>query len=306
MDQGEDAVVASDLSVEYPAAHGSDRFLALRGVNLRIGPGELIGLVGETGSGKSTLARAIAGQLGRHSGEGMPHIVGGELRVEGMRVRGMGERMRRRLTAAVGYLPQNAGSTLRNGYTVAENVAGPLFERDRDFDQRDAGRRVAELIDAVQLPLGIMAKFPYELSNGQRQRVAIARSLILEPKLWVADEPTAGVDVTVRGPVLDTLFELQSDREITALIVSHDAAVMSRLTDRVAVMHRGILVGLGPLYDVLANAEHPYVRGLAADYITRTGSIPVVGTGTVPVQRTGSIPVVRTPVRPLAEGAAAR
>lgn len=276
MEPDDDAVIASDLSVAYPGGHGSDRFHALRGVNLRIRHGELIGLVGETGSGKSTLARTIAGHVGRHAGEGMPVVVGGGLRVQGIEVRHVGERMRRRLTAAVGYLPQNAGQTLRNGYTVAENVASPLFERDRGFDQRDAGRRVAELVDAVQLPLGIMAKFPHELSNGQRQRVAIARSLILEPRLWVADEPTAGVDVTVRGPVLDTLLELQSERDITALIISHDAAVMSRMTDRVAVLHRGILVGLGPLYDVLANPEHPYVRGLAADYITRTGPIPVV------------------------------
>jgi ABC-type glutathione transport system ATPase component len=189
----------------------------------------------------------------------------------------MSERTRRMLTAHIGYLPQQAGSTLRPDRTVAENVAGPLFERDRAFDPRDAGRRAAELVDAVQLPLGLMDKYPYELSNGQRQRVAIARSLILEPSLWVADEPTGGVDVMVRGPVLDTLFELQADRDFTALIVSHDAAVMSRLTDRIAVMHRGVIVGLGPVDQVLADPAHPYVRGLRDDYRLRTQPIVLPG-----------------------------
>jgi peptide/nickel transport system ATP-binding protein len=267
------AVVASDVSIEYPARHGSDRFTAVRGVDLVIESGELFGVVGESGAGKSTFARTVAGRGARHSSDDGPLVVGGALTVLGAQVRHMSERTRRLLGAQVGYLPQHAGRQLRPDRTVAENVAEPLFERDRHFDRRDAGRRAAELIDAVQLPLGMMAKYPHELSNGQRQRVAIARSLILEPALWVADEPTGGVDVMVRGPVLDTLLEMQSERVFTALIVSHDAAVMSRLTDRIAVMHRGVVVGLGTVEQVLANPAHPYVRGLRDDYRLRTGPI---------------------------------
>jgi peptide/nickel transport system ATP-binding protein len=271
------AVVASDVSIGYPARHGSDRFTAVRGLELTIQQGELFGVVGESGAGKSTLARTIAGRGARNPSDDGPLVVGGVLTVLGASVRSMSERTRRMLGAQVGYLPQHAGRQLRPDRTVAENVADPLFERDRHFDRRDAGRRAAELIDAVQLPLGLMAKYPHELSNGQRQRVAIARSLILEPAIWVADEPTGGVDVTVRGPVLDTLLEMQSERVFTALIVSHDAAVMSRLTDRVAVMHRGVLVGLGPVDDVLADPVHPYVRGLRDDYRLRTGPIILPG-----------------------------
>ena len=268
----DDAIVADDLSLDYPGAGG--RYRALHGVSLRVATGELIGVVGETGSGKSSLARAIAGRTARMGGEG-PSVCGGALSVLGLPVRRMRERARRRLTAEVGYLPQNARRTLNPDMTVAENAAAPLFERDRRFDRRRAGQRVAELVDAVQLPLGVMAKYPHELSSGQRQRVAIARSLILGPRLWVADEPIASVDVTVRGPVLDTLLELQADREFTAVIVSHDAAVMSRLTDRVAVLHRGVLVGLGPVQQVLDAPAHPYVQRLAADYALRTSPIPV-------------------------------
>jgi ABC-type glutathione transport system ATPase component len=193
-----------------------------------------------------------------------------------VRVRGLNERGRRRLGAVVGYLPQQGGRRLRPDLTVAENVTEPLFERDRHFDGRVAGRKAAVLIDAVQLPLGMMARYPHELSNGQRQRVAIARSLVLDPELWVADEPIAGVDVTVRGPVLDTLLELQSDRDFTALIVSYDAAVLMELTDRIAVLHRGIVVGLGPTREVLAHPHHPYVQGVAEDVLLRTGPIPTL------------------------------
>jgi ABC-type glutathione transport system ATPase component len=196
--------------------------------------------------------------------------------VLGARVRALYERDRRRLGGLVGYLPQQGGRRLRGDLTVAENVAEPLFERDRHFDARVAGRKAAVLVDAVQLPLGMMARYPHELSNGQRQRVAIARSLVLDPQLWVADEPIAGVDVTVRGPVLDTLLELQSDRDFTALIVSYDAAVLMELTDRLAVMHRGMLVGLGPTREVLAHPKHPYVQGVAEDVSLRTAPIPTL------------------------------
>lgn len=268
----DDAIVADDVSIDYPGSGG--RYRALHGISLRVRTGELIGVVGETGSGKSTFARAIAGRTARGAGDG-PSICGGALSVFGVPVRRMRERIRRRLTAEVGYLPQNARRTLNPDMTVAENTAAPLFERDRRYDRRTAGQHVAELIDAVQLPLGVMAKYPHELSSGQRQRVAIARSLILGPRLWVADEPIASVDVMVRGPVLDTLLELQSDQDFTAVIVSHDAAVMSRVTDRVAVLHRGVLVGLGPVQQVLDAPSHPYVRGLAADYSLRTSPIPV-------------------------------
>jgi peptide/nickel transport system ATP-binding protein len=264
-------VVASDLSIEYPARHGRGRFTAVRGVTFTVGRGELFGIVGENGAGKSTLARTIAGLSGPATDSGV--ISGGGLTVLGADVRRLGERSRRRLTAAVGYLPQQAFRTLQRQRTIVENVTEPLFERDRHFDTREAGRLAAEVIDAVQLALATMAQYPHELTTGQQQRVAIARSLVLEPTLWVADEPTGGADVTVRAPVLDTLLELQSERDFTALIISHDAAVMSRLTDRVAVMHQGMIVGLGALDEVLGEASHPYVRGLRDDYVLRTGPI---------------------------------
>jgi peptide/nickel transport system ATP-binding protein len=263
-------VVTKDLTVGYP---GAPRFDAVRGIDLRVEPGELIGVVGETGAGKSTLARVLAGRVARKPGERGPRVVGGSVSVLGMRADRPGRTATRVLGTQVGYLPQHAGRLLTPGLTVAEIVSQPLFERDRRFDRREAGTRAAELIDAVQLPLAVMARYPWELSAGQRQRVAIARSLILQPMLWVADEPTSSVDVATRGPVLDTLLDLHAERVFSAVIVSHDAAVMHRTTHRVVVMHQGVLIASGTAEQVFADPVHPYVRGLRDDYFLRTGAI---------------------------------
>jgi peptide/nickel transport system ATP-binding protein len=257
------AVAARDLSVRYHSDNPETRSIAVDGVSFDIRPGEVLAVVGETGSGKSTLAKAVALQADRRDDES-PIIHGGGVTVLGHQVRGIGRRARDRLGLYVGYLPQEAGDRLQPRLTVGENVAEPIFARDRRFDQREAAEAVATLIDAVRLPLRAMNQYPHELSKGQRQRVAIARALILEPRLVVADDPTAGIDVTVRGAILDILVSLQQQRRFSALIVTADLNEVKRVSDRVAVMHRGVVVGYGELDAVLADPIHPYVRGLAA------------------------------------------
>jgi len=256
------AVVVQDLSLRYPSENPDTRSVAVNGVSFTIEPGEVLAVVGETGSGKSTLARAIALEADLSAADS-PVISGGALTVLGTQVRGISARKRDRLQMQVGYLRQEAGDFLEPRLTVGENVAEPIFSRDRRFDQDEAGYAVATLIDAVRLPLGTMNKYPHELSKGQRQRVAIAKALILEPTLLIADDPTAGIDVTVRSAVLDILVHLQKQRAFSALIVTADLAEVRRVSTQVAIMHGGIFVGLGQLEEVLADPRHPYVAGLA-------------------------------------------
>src|SRR5690606_7007160 len=135
--------------------------------------------------------------------------------------------------------------------------------RDKHYDRVEAGTAVAMLVDAVRLPLSVMEKFPHELSRGQRQRIALARSLVLEPELLVADDPTMGVDVLVRGPILQVVAELQKELGFSALIVGHDLRELRTIVDRIAVLHAGLIVGYGGVDEVLANPLHQYVRTLA-------------------------------------------
>ncbi|MDH6181114.1 peptide/nickel transport system ATP-binding protein [Microbacteriaceae bacterium SG_E_30_P1] len=255
------AVRARDLSLRYSSDNPDTRSIAVGGVSLDIAPGDVLAIVGETGSGKSTLAKAVALEADRVA-EDSPRITGGTLDVLGVPVRGLGPRKRGLLRLGVGYLRQEAGDHLSPRLTVGENVAEPIFARDRWFDQDEAGEAVATLIDAVRLPLATMNKYPHELSKGQRQRVAIARSLILGPSLLVADDPTAGIDVTVRSAILDTIVALQEQQAFSALIVTADLGEVRRVSSRVAVMHGGIVVGIGEVDEVLETSPHPYVRSL--------------------------------------------
>jgi len=236
--------------------------VAVDGLSFEIGSGEVLTVVGESGSGKSTLAKAVA--LHAETGAyGSPLFSGGELSVLGTELRSVGKRARDRLGLSVGYLPQDAGNRLNGRLTVGENVAEPIFLRDRRFNQRHAAEAVATLVDTVRLPLSVMNRYPFELSKGQRQRIAIARSMILEPRLLVADDPTAGIDINARAAILDLIVELQEQRGFSALLVTADLAAVRRISTSIAVMHRGILVGIGELDDVLADPWHPYVKGLS-------------------------------------------
>lgn len=258
-------ITTSDLTIEYPPHGASPAFVAIHGLTLKLAPGEVLGLLGESGSGKSTLARVLSGDAASGpAGEIRPQITGGEATVLGHPLRRIRRRALTKLQFSVGILAQDAAETLSPTMTVAEIIAEPVLDRDRRFDQRMLDARVATLVDAVRLPLAVLTKYPYELSNGQRQRIALARTLVLGPSLLIADEPTAGVDVTVRDAVIGLISELQRERAFSALIISHDLAVLRQVTNRIAVLHQGVLVGLGTIDEVFDDPWHPYVAGLAA------------------------------------------
>lgn len=258
----EPAVRARDLTLRYRTGVGRRPVVATAGLSFDIAPGETLAVIGDAGSGKSTLARAIAGYTSRSVDRGV-EIAGGSLEVLGIDVRHLHRHGDDELSLRVGYVPQDAGTVLDPHLTVGENVAVPLFQRDKKFSKKRAGGIVAEAIDAMHLTLATIPRYPHELSRGQRQRVAIARALVLDPDLLVADEATAGIDATVRGTILSHLAEVQRRRGFAAFIVSSEIGEVRRLSHRLAVLHRGTIVGMGGIDEVLDDPGHPYVHRLA-------------------------------------------
>ncbi|MFC4244405.1 ATP-binding cassette domain-containing protein [Gryllotalpicola reticulitermitis] len=261
-DTDQSPIVVHDLVAEYRNS-GRVGVHALRGVSFTVGRGEILGVLGESGSGKTTLARILAGELVRKGPGGFDvRISGGEALVNGIALRTLSKTKLNRLTFHTAYLPQDANDRLDRTSTVSELIAEPIFARDKRFDPDAAQSRALSVLDAVELPLSVLDRYPYELSDGQRQRVAIARSLVLGPNVLVADEPTAGIDVTVRDTVVRVIGKLREDPSFAALIVTHDLAVLRQLGATIAVLHDGVIVGYGDIDTVFAEPNHSYVARL--------------------------------------------
>ncbi|MBK5926673.1 ABC transporter ATP-binding protein [Rhodobaculum claviforme] len=225
---------------------------AVEDVSLEVREGESVGLVGESGCGKSTLTRAILGLEG---------VQAGAIRLSGQPV---GPRMPGALRAQVQVVFQDPYGSFNPRHRVDRLVAEP-FHLLPD-PPRGAARRaaVAAALEAVGLSAADMEKYPHEFSGGQRQRIAIARALIIRPKLIVLDEAVSALDVSVRARILDLLADLQGRLGLSYLFISHDLGVVRAITDRVLVMRAGRIVEEGRTEDVFAAPTHPYTRALLA------------------------------------------
>ena len=237
------------LQVHFPV--GSDwrgrpkqHVHALNGIDLEVWKGETLGVVGESGCGKSTLAQVLMGLVEPTHGAMRKQRPGdgqGETRMQ--------------------IVFQDPQSSLNPRLPVWKIIAEPFYVERKGRASRDemmtAARNAAAL---VEIPADYLVRYPHEFSGGQRQRIAIARALVSEPDLILLDEPTSALDISVQAQILNLLNELQRQRNLTYILISHNVAVVQHMSDRIAVMYLGQIVELGETAEVLARPRHPYTR----------------------------------------------
>ena len=225
---------------------------AVDDVSLAVLPGEILGLVGESGSGKTTLGQALVGLLRPDSGQ---------VRFDGADVHGQRGDASKKLRRQMQVVFQESRGSL-NARMRVEDIIGEGLQIQGMGDRRARRRRVREVAQQVGLGSIDLSRYPHQFSGGQRQRIGIARALAVEPKFLVADEPVAALDVSVQAQVLNLLLDLREELGLTYVLISHDLAVVERVSDRIAVMYMGRIMEHGPVRDVYAHPQVPYTYAL--------------------------------------------
>jgi len=229
-----------------------ERFVAVDDVSFDVAEGETFALVGESGAGKSTTGRLILRLINPDSGS---------VRFDGQEMVGLSRGAFRPYRQQMQMIFQDAHGSLDPRVPILQSVAEPLLLH---FGMAKARRfeKAADLLRRVGLRDHLFGRYPGELSGGQLQRVSIARALTLEPRLIVCDEPVAALDVSVRAQVLNLMKDLQQERGIAYLFVSHDLALVEAIADRIAVMQRGQIVEVGTTAEVFDQPQHEYTKEL--------------------------------------------
>jgi peptide/nickel transport system ATP-binding protein len=227
---------------------------AVDGVSLHVAKGETLGVVGESGSGKSTLGRMLLG---------IDAAQGGTVRINGKPMPAFGTPDWRALRARIQMVYQDPLSALDRRLTIADQLREPLeIHRIGTADSRN--QRIHDVMLSVGLRPDQADKFPHELSGGQRQRVVIARALMTDPELLVCDEPVSALDVSIQAQVVNLLADLQVEKGLGMVFISHDLKVVRNLCDRVAVMYLGRIVEDGPSDKIFSDPKHPYTQALVS------------------------------------------
>ncbi len=254
----------NDLKMHFPLRQGIlqrrvGTIKAVDGVSFELGEREVMGLVGESGCGKTTVGRALLRLYDPTGGEVLFHRADGSwvdvAKIKSKEMKDLRKEMR--------MIFQDPFSSLNPRLTVRDIIAEPLvIHGEASGDAITA--RVAELMESVGLKPAYMGRYPHEFSGGQRQRIGVARTLALNPRLIVADEPVSALDVSVQAQVLNLLQTLKDDLRLTFIFISHDLSVVEHICDRIAVMYVGKLVELAPTDELLRNPRHPYTEALVS------------------------------------------
>lgn len=227
---------------------------ALHDVDLTISPGETVGLVGESGSGKSTLGNVVLGLVPADAGS---------IQFDGEDITTASLSRRRALSRDLQAVFQNPYGSLNPTRTIGSTLAEPMREQHR-FRRAEMATRIAEVLDQVGMPKDSIERYPSEFSGGQRQRIAIARALVLSPKLIVCDEPVSALDLSVQAQVLNLLTELKESLGVSLLFISHDLAVVRYISDSIVVLRHGEIVESGAADHVYSYPQAEYTKRLLA------------------------------------------
>jgi glutathione transport system ATP-binding protein len=260
------------------------RVHAVEEVSFDIYPGETLALVGESGSGKSTIGRTL---------QQLVEPTSGTVRFDGRDMAAMSHAERRRLRQDIQYIFQDPFASLDPRHTVGYSIAEPIVVHGLIKDRKAIERRVHELLEQVGLQPQHAKRYPHEFSGGQRQRVCIARALASDPRLIIADESVSALDVSIQAQIVNLLMELQEKRGLSYLFITHDMAVVEKISHRVAVMYLGQIVELGTRQAIFENPQHSYTRKLLS-------AVPIADPlhPRVPTRIEGEIP---SPVRPVGQ-----
>ncbi|MBT8225472.1 MAG: ABC transporter ATP-binding protein [Dactylosporangium sp.] len=247
-----------DLFIEFHTRDGIAK--VINGVSYHLDAGEALAVLGESGSGKSVTAQAIMGILDIPPGK----IVSGQICYNGRDLLSLPEKERRQVRGKeIAMVFQDALSALNPVFPVGWQISETLRHRE-GVARADALRRAVELMELVRIPAAKqrLRDYPHEFSGGMRQRVMIAMSLALSPKILIADEPTTALDVTVQAQVMDLLAELRRELHMAMILITHDLGVVADVADRIAVMYAGRIVEHADVHDLYAVQGHPYTKGL--------------------------------------------
>ncbi|ARP92817.1 glutathione ABC transporter ATP-binding protein GsiA [Bordetella genomosp. 9] len=292
-DYREPLLSVRDLTTRFDVGRGflgrvTHRVHAVESVNLDIYPGETLALVGESGSGKSTIGKTL---------QQLIEPTSGRVLYRGEDIFGMDAAGRRRLRQQIQYIFQDPYASLDPRKTVGFSIAEPIVTHGLLQGERAIRARIAELLEQVGLGPEHARRYPHEFSGGQRQRVCIARALASNPSLIIADESVSALDVSIQAQILNLLMDLQKHRRLSYLFITHDMAVVEKVSHRVAVMYLGQIVEMGSRRNIFESPRHPYTRKLLAavpvaepgrhiDTRLISGEIPS------PVRRVGDAPRV--------------